>query len=259
MAERRMLWKDISRSKKVNYRLKTNESRLLYTWSIPHLDREGLMEADAATLKATVVPLVKEITEANIDELVMEIGKAGLWDIFEVDDTRYVRDPVFHERQNVHPHEAHSQIIKKIKGLKPMSLQGNYNVNPCNVNSPLKKERKKFKEVKRKNIYTPFFEDFWKNYPNHNSGKQAAFKSWKKIKPNSELVATIMKSIEDHRLNCREWEQGYIPHATTWLNQGRWTAEFGENRESSSEPVMIEGPDGKPLTYEEYLNQGGKP
>jgi len=257
VAERRMLWKSISRSKKVNLRLSSIEAKLLYTWSIPYLDREGLMEADAATLKATVVPLIKEITEDNIDGLVMEIGRAGLWEIFDVDDTRYVRDPVFHERQNVHSHEAESQIIKKIKGLQPMSFDVATMSRHVSHISPLKKERKKFKEVKRKNIYPLDFEEFWKEYPNKASGKPKAFESWEKVfKKYPDLeVKIIMDSVANHKKNSWEWKNGAVAHATTWLNQGRWTAEFKEDREVNTEPVVIKGPNGKPMSYEEYLEE----
>jgi len=78
--------------------------------------------------------------------------------------------------------------------------------------------------------YTSDFEEFWKIYPNHASGKQKAFESWETAfqkNPNLE-VKTIMESVENHKKNSWEWNRGAIAHATTWLNQGRWTAEFEE-------------------------------
>jgi len=159
MAERRMLWKSISRSKKVNKLLKTWQSKLLYTWAISHFDREGLQEADSYTLKATVVPLVNEITTENIDQFIFEIGRAGLWEIFEGQgDCRYIRDPVFFERQTIHPHEAKSQIINKIKGLKPLSFTCNDNDQPCHDNSTKKKELNRKNRIELKENSKKIFE-----------------------------------------------------------------------------------------------------
>lgn len=92
------------------------------------------------------------------------------------------------------------------------------------------KNVKNVKNVKNK-TYIVGFEIFWKKYPNHAGGKQAALKSWMKISPDKVLIDKIMASIEDHKKYSREWDRGYIPHATTWLNQGRWTAEFKEDED----------------------------
>ena len=204
MAERRMLWKTISRSKKVNFRLSSIEAKLLYTWSIPYLDREGLMEADAATLKAMVVPLIKEITEDNIDALVMQIGSAGLWEIYEVDNTRYIRDPVFLERQNVHSHEAGSQIIKKIKGLKPMSIDVATMSRHVAHISPLKKERKKFKEFKRKNISQEKIAlDIYGDYPK-KADKNASLKSICKLLKAGVAKEELIRAQNNYKTQIEE-------------------------------------------------------
>jgi len=160
MAERRMLWKSISRSKKVNKLLKSWQAKLLYTWAIGHFDREGLQEADSYTLKATVVPLVDDITTENIDQFVFEIGRAGLWEIFEGhDDCRYIRDPVFFDRQTIHPHEAKSQILAKIKNLEPMVFTCNDNVKTSNDNSTKKKELNRKNRIEIKESSKKIFED----------------------------------------------------------------------------------------------------
>jgi len=80
----------------------------------------------------------------------------------------------------------------------------------------------------KKDIYTPDFEEFWRKYPNHASGKKDAFQSWqKKVGENKALIEKVMASIEEHRQRSKAWKDGFIPHATTWLNKARWTAEFG--------------------------------
>lgn len=70
------------------------------------------------------------------------------------------------------------------------------------------------------------FEDFWKAYPK-KKGKGAALKIWKRLKPSKELTAKILEAVSAQSRST-DWlkENGqYIPHPTTWLNQGRWDDE----------------------------------
>ena len=93
---------------------------------------------------------------------------------------------------------------------------------------------KNVKNIKNK-TYTVPFEEFWSIYPNHRSGKSKAFESWgKKVKPSDNgLIETIMCSVEEHIRKSPDWKKGFIPYATTWLNQERWTAEFEGNQYKS--------------------------
>ena len=71
------------------------------------------------------------------------------------------------------------------------------------------------------------FDQFWNAYP-RKVGKKAAQNSWKKIKPTAELFEKIMQSLEAAK-HSAQWQREngqYIPHPTTWLNQGRWDDEL---------------------------------
>lgn len=70
---------------------------------------------------------------------------------------------------------------------------------------------------KKNNIYTEQFELFWKSYPRHENKKESA-KAFAKIK--TELTI-LLKAIEVQK-QSKQWKDGYIPHASTWLNQCRW-------------------------------------
>lgn len=68
------------------------------------------------------------------------------------------------------------------------------------------------------------FEEFWKLYP-RKEGKGAARKKWDQISPNAELFNKIITAVQDNIDNNAQWKKDngqYIPHPTTWLNQGRW-------------------------------------
>lgn len=69
------------------------------------------------------------------------------------------------------------------------------------------------------------FEQFWNVYPK-KIGKRAALQAWRKAKDKPPLV-DIMQVI-DKAKQSEQWtkENGqFIPHPSTWLNQGRWMDE----------------------------------
>lgn len=73
---------------------------LLFTWCIPHLDREGRFHGSPALIKSLVFPLRKDIQEEHVPALLYELGDAGLIRWYEVQNRRYVEFPGF---KNHHP------------------------------------------------------------------------------------------------------------------------------------------------------------
>lgn len=77
------------------------------------------------------------------------------------------------------------------------------------------------------------FAAFWKYYPLHKS-KQAAIRAWDKLKPSDELLAVIGVALrrqiaEEAALAAREKRSPeWKLHASTFLNQARWTDEVNE-------------------------------
>lgn len=81
------------------------------------------------------------------------------------------------------------------------------------------------------------FESFWNIYPRHVA-KQNAIKAWKALKPNKELIESILANI-NRRLES-EWrgkDMQYIPHPSTYLNQRRWEDETEVTRVAKPEPT----------------------
>ena len=70
------------------------------------------------------------------------------------------------------------------------------------------------------------FEKFWNAYP-RKVGKGAAEQSFKKYRPDDELLKTILAAIENQK-RLEQWQKDngkYIPNPATWLNQKRWEDE----------------------------------
>ena len=69
------------------------------------------------------------------------------------------------------------------------------------------------------------FDAFWKTYPK-KVGKDAAEKVWAR-KVKADDVQAVMDALDKQR-SSEQWNQDggrFIPHPSTWLNQGRWKDE----------------------------------
>lgn len=123
------------------------------------------------------------------------------------------------------------------------AMQNNANAMQSNA-----KERKG-KENKGKNkppvspiIGDDKFDVFWKAYPNRK-GKQAALKSWKKMKPDLQVCLAAI----ERQKKTEQWRRDggqYIPHPATWLNQGRWDDELPEVNK-----IDWDGPNGDGIPF----------
>jgi hypothetical protein len=72
----------------------------------------------------------------------------------------------------------------------------------------------------------PGFQDFWDIYPRHTK-EENALDAWNRLQPDDQLRATILAAIAKQR-ECEQWrKKGYIPHASNWLRQKRWSDDYG--------------------------------
>lgn len=70
------------------------------------------------------------------------------------------------------------------------------------------------------------FERFWKAYP-RKVAKGGAQAIWRRLNPSEELTAQMIRAVE-RQAGSDQWSKDggkFIPHPTTWLNQGRWQDE----------------------------------
>ena len=79
-----MLNRAISQSKKMS-ELSDDTSRLLFTWAIPHLDRDGRMKADPSLFKSIVCPRL-EIDTDKVAEFLQEWHDVGAIIWYDSDD-----------------------------------------------------------------------------------------------------------------------------------------------------------------------------
>jgi hypothetical protein len=67
------------------------------------------------------------------------------------------------------------------------------------------------------------FDEFWKAYPK-KVGKDAAAKAFARRKPGKELLALMLAALDLQKATDQWRRDGgqYVPHPSTWLNEGRW-------------------------------------
>jgi len=75
------------------------------------------------------------------------------------------------------------------------------------------------------------FDQFWSAYP-RKVAKDDAIKAFSKIKPDDQLMTTIMDAL-DRFVDSVDWQKEdgkFIPYPATWLRKKRWEDEDGIDR-----------------------------
>ena len=106
MPKGRMLNRSISRSLKVAKL--SLEAVILFSWTIPHLDRKGKIYADTATLKGIVVPYLDYMTLEVIDKCKSELHDSGMAMIYG--EGLYLFFLGFDHNQKIEHNEKASEI-----------------------------------------------------------------------------------------------------------------------------------------------------
>ena len=87
------------------------------------------------------------------------------------------------------------------------------------------------KEKPEKPPKTPF-DVFWDAYP-RKENKYTAIKAFEKLRPDKELLVTILSWLELGRQSEQWQDKSKIPHPSVWLNQKRW---IGDPPPMATEP-----------------------
>ncbi len=85
-------------------------------------------------------------------------------------------------------------------------------------------EDKNMSESAKKPAYSPAFLHFWTCYP-IKKGKDKCWATWKRLRLNA-LLDDICASVRAHQAQDAGWQEGFIPHPTTYLNGGGWKDEL---------------------------------
>ncbi|MBC8556023.1 MAG: hypothetical protein H8D23_40940 [Candidatus Brocadiales bacterium] len=116
----------------------------------------------------------------------------------------------------------HKSVINQLKKLNLLEgyLKG----------SEALKDKDKDKEKDKRGIAKgEGFEVFWQAYPNKKSKGQAQ-KEWKRLKPDEQLLAKMLATIEQAKTSA-QWTSDngdFIPKPSTWLESRGWEDEYSQ-------------------------------
>ena len=116
--------------------------------------------------------------------------------------------------------KVNNNLTKINSGLPSVSVSTSNSVSDINSEGGCKGET--------------LFNDFWKLYP-RKVGKIGTKKAWSKIKEPQKILELITKSLE-WQIKSEQWTKDlgkFIPHPSTYLNDGRWMDEQQMNKPST--------------------------
>lgn len=199
-------------------------ARLMFIgmWNFTLCDR-GHVADDAIKLKLQILPM----DNINPVEIIEEIVASGRVDRIHTPDGRtFLHVRRFNDHQKVDPRwnsrcpactqlntsnltETHASFDEAQRDSPKLSLGKDRKGKESNTSSTAKPPME--------------FDSFWQSYP-RKVGKQAAMKAYAKAL-KSTTHEQIMSGLEELRTQVAGKDPQYIPHPTTWLNQGRWEDE----------------------------------
>ena len=237
MANRRMLSKSISTSRRVN--LLDDFEKLLFTWMIPHSDDFGRLDGDPEIVKAIAMPLSKK-NPKEFEKALGKIAEAGLIGWYETDHQCVIEVFQFDQHQvNLHKRtasrfpdfrddsKAFPEFLGESGSDPRVSGKVRHNRTELNRTEPKGTEPNCAQRSALSGEGCERFEKFWSAYPKKKS-KGTAENAWVKLRPSEQLLATMLATIERATTSV-EWTRDngqYIPHPASWLNAKGWEDEY---------------------------------
>jgi hypothetical protein len=145
LAVGRMINKKIGLNKAL-HELSSDTSRLAFTWTIPHCDRDGRVHGDPSILRRIVFPRRDDITTEQMEQFIIEWAEAKLIYWYESNGDKWIQFPKFRENQSKlrYDREAPSAIPPPEKGvnlLKKREAEQKYKPPPKNKKKPKSKSK----------------------------------------------------------------------------------------------------------------------
>jgi hypothetical protein len=190
-------------------------------------DFKGCIECNLKRIKAQILPY----DECNFELLMNSLEQFRFIRYYYVQGKKYIKIVNFEKHQNPHKNEKEAgsdipdesekdnEIIEMTQdGTKPdfigTTRADSLLLIPDSLN-PIKQTHI--------NVLDDGFDEFWNAYPKRNNRGQAE-KSWKKQKPNIDLVLKALA----WQIKCDKWlekDGQFIPYPATYINAKAWLDE----------------------------------
>ena len=173
----------------------------------------------------------------DIHALCKEIADKGLVVLY---GSGYAYIPAFKSHQHINPRETVSQLPEPDAKITRNPRVGTRHARDHDAQGGREGKGREGNELPRVDSGDALFNLFWVAYPS-KVGKDAARKAFDKRKPDSELVALMVKAINVQRSSSK-WKKNdgeFIPNPATWLNAGQW--QDGESTPTGAEWFRVAG------------------
>lgn len=179
----------------------------LWVWGLAYCQQhltDGYIPAKAVQTSASRV--AAQLVEARL----WCVLESGGWQVHDYTDWNDSRDEVNEKRSRARERMAN------VRGRTPREVPIRLVSDP--LSSALEKKEEDPLETR--------FTEFWAAYPK-KQGKGAAWNAWRKLHPDTSLLAQMIASIQAHRDDPQWLKEGgqFIPFPATWLNQRRFEDE----------------------------------
>jgi hypothetical protein len=200
-------------------------TRLLFAglWTVA--DKAGRLEDRPKKIKIAVFPA----DDVNIEAMLAALAERDFIIRYSINDVAYIQIRNWSKHQNPHHTEKCSVIPACPNGeltvkepLEPGQSPEQDGGNPADSlipdslipDSPLPPKG------------ADLFDEFWAAYP-RKAGKDAARKAFSRRKVTRSVLAEMLGAIEAQKSSAQWTRDGgqFIPHPSTWLNEGRWQDE----------------------------------
>lgn len=201
-------------------------ARLLFIGLVSHADDEGRLGGHPVEVGLQVFP-ADRVRAEKVDGWLAELSDVELVLRYSVEGRPLLEIPKFQEHQDSryrvpsqipsfqqsggirrHRQQVNDEVDVEVKALDLKIDQGNYLSAPENGAGK-----------------SDAFETFWQEYPKpRRKGKFEARRAWTALRPTSETVARIMRSLAAWKASFDWLKEGgkWIPWPQKFLNRHRW-------------------------------------
>lgn len=194
------------------------QDEVFFTRLIMKVDDFGRFSANPKLLNSLIFPLKTGIRDSDIFRILSNLQRADLIAVYEVEGKNYLQIKKFGNKP-------------RAKESKYPAFASNMKANVCNLqtNACLTVTETETETVSSSSAHADGrlaledFDSFWTAYP-RKVGKADAKKAWIKTAKERPELSAVLRAIRK-QCNSTEWQKdrgAFIPHPSTWLNQGRW-------------------------------------
>lgn len=193
------------------------------------VDDYGRFEANLQLVRAKCYPLqIDDVKASDVAAWMESCRLAGILTLYSVNGKNYLEISKFQQQTRTpskfpSPDSECSQMISFAHLGVVVSV-----VEDVSVSGAAKATVQQAAQVRIP--LEDYFDEFWSAYP-LKKGKEAARKAWAKIRPSKELKDRIMAAVSIQARQDRQWLEGYVPHAATYLNGKRWEDEITKGKQ----------------------------